>query len=376
MQYLHKSTAIFVHVVPSDRTTVPKLEIGDTHSAALKADGTVWTWGTNSNGQLGTGDNITKATPTKVRDIEDVRDISVGYYDTIAVKQDGTVWAWGYNGYGQLGDGTSSDRTKPVQVIKADGAPLTKIVKVSAGTYRTVALDEEGNVWVWGYGYGATASKISKITNGIDISPNYVVKQNGDVFRLDSPDVKLNMNNVIRVSEGTNHALFLTKAGKGYAIGTNNKGQLGDGTTISRSEPVMIQNSTGVQTLTEIKELKAGNEFSMAILKNGETYTWGSNENYKLGNDQDNYNVYPKKNDQTNEAIFGDAGVNNGGIINKDGYVYTWGLGKYGNLGNKLFNDSSAPVLVGAEEAGLDEYDIVLHVGEEHQIVVTNSRYK
>ena len=371
----HKSTAIFVHVVPSDRTTVPKLEIGDTHSAALKADGTVWTWGTNSNGQLGTGDNITKATPTKVRDIEDVRDISVGYYDTIAVKQDGTVWTWGYNGYGQLGDGTSSDRTKPVQVIKADGAPLTKIVKVSAGTYRTVALDEEGNVWVWGYGYGATASKIAKITNGIDISPNYVVKQNGDVFRLDSPDVKLNMNNVIRVSEGTNHALFLTKAGKGYAIGTNNKGQLGDGTTISRSEPVMIQNSTGVQTLTEIKELKAGNEFSMAILKNGETYTWGSNENYKLGNDQDNYNVYPKKNDQTNEAIFGDAGVNNGGIIDKDGYVYTWGLGKYGNLGNKLFNDSSAPVLVGAEEAGLDEYDIVLHVGEEHQIVVTNKTF-
>ena len=62
--------------------------------------------------------------------IQDVIDLSVGYYDTAVVKKDGTVWTWGYNGYGQLGEGTSSDRTTPVQVIKPDGAPLTKIVKV------------------------------------------------------------------------------------------------------------------------------------------------------------------------------------------------------------------------------------------------------
>ena len=64
----------------------------------------------------------------------------------------------------------------------------------------------------------------------------------------------------------------------------------------------MIQNSTGIQTLSEIKELKAGTEYSMAIMKNGDTYTWGSNENNKLGTTQDNYTVYPKKmNKQTHQ---------------------------------------------------------------------------
>ena len=371
----HKSTAIFVQVVPTEKTTVPKVEIGDTHSAALKADGTVWTWGNNSDGQLGIGDNVSKTYPIKVMKIENAIDVSVGYYDTVVVKKDGTVWSWGYNGYGQLGDGTSSSRTSPVQVIRQDGAPLTKIVKVSAGTYRTVALDEDGNVWVWGYRCGSSAVKFANLKNIIDISPNYAVNQSGEVFKVDTQEIKLQLANIIRVSESSNHALFLTKAGKGYSIGANNKGQLGDGTTTAKSDPVMIQNSTGVQTLTDIKELKAGTEFSMAIMKNGDTYTWGSNENYKLATDQENYRVYPQKNDQTNKAIFGDAGPNNGAIIDEQGYVYTWGLGTYGNLGNKLYVDSSVPVLVGAQEAGLNEYDIVLHKGETYQIVVTNKTF-
>lgn len=120
--------------------------------------------------------------------------------------------------------------------------------------------------------------------------------------------------------------------------------------------PVLIQDSTGVQSLTNIKELKAGTEFSIAIMKNGDTYTWGSNDNYKLASDVQNYQVYPKKNDQTNNAIFADAGVNNGAIIDENGYVYTWGLGDYGNLGNKLYNTSSVPVLVGVQDVGLNEY--------------------
>ena len=110
-------------------------------------------------------------------------------------------------------------------------------------------------------------------------------------------------------------------------------------------------------------------------MKNGDTYTWGSNDNYKLASDVQNYQVYPKKNDQTNNAIFADAGVNNGAIIDENGYVYTWGLGDYGNLGNKLYNTSSVPVLVGVQDVGLNEYDIVLHKGEDYKIVVTNKTF-
>ncbi len=120
-----------------------------------------------------------------------------------------------------------------------------------------------------------------------------MVTQTGKVYTLEGE--KLEIDNILRVSEGTNHALFLTKEGTGYSIGANSNGQLGDGTTVNKNSPVMIQNSTGIQTLSEIKELKAGTEYSMAIMKNGDTYTWGSNENSKLGTEQDKYIVYPKK---------------------------------------------------------------------------------
>jgi len=367
----HKSTTIFVQVVPVGKVTVPKLEIGATHTAALKTDGTVWTWGSNSYGQLGTGDNINKAMPAKVMDIENAIDISVGSYNTVVVKDDGTVWSFGYNGYGQLGDGTSSSRNTPVQVIKQDGKPLEKIVKISAGTNKTIALDENGHVWVWGNTYKSTATKLSTVNNAIDISPSYVVTQTGKVYTLEGE--KLEIDNILRVSEGTNHALFLTKEGTGYSIGANSNGQLGDGTTVSKNSPTVIK--TEKSNLTDIKELKAGSGSSMAIMKNGDTYTWGSNNNNKLGTTATKNQIYPTKLENVNTSISGDIGTDNGGIIDTQGFVYMWGLGTYGNLGNSLYNTSVEPVLVGAEEAGLDEYDIILHLGETHQITVTNKTF-
>ena len=367
----HKSTTIFVQVVPVGKVTVPKLEIGATHTAALKTDGTVWTWGSNSYGQLGTGDNINKAMPAKVMDIENAIDISVGSYNTVVVKDDGTVWSFGYNGYGQLGDGTSSSRNTPVQVIKQNGKPLEKIVKISAGTNKTIALDENGNVWVWGNTYKSTATKLTTINNAIDISPSYVVTQTGKVYTLEGE--KLEIDNILRVSEGTNHALFLTKEGTGYSIGANSNGQLGDGTTVSKNSPTVIK--TEKSNLTDIKELKAGSGSSMAIMKNGDTYTWGSNNNNKLGTTATKNQIYPTKLENVNTSISGNIGTDNGGIIDIQGFVYMWGLGTYGNLGNSLYNTSVEPVLVGAEEAGLDEYDIILHLGETHQITVTNKTF-
>ena len=367
----HKSTTIFVQVVPVGKVTVPKFEIGATHTAALKTDGTVWTWGSNSYGQLGTGDNINKAMPAKVMDIENAIDISVGSYNTVVVKDDGTVWSFGYNGYGQLGDGTSSSRNTPVQVIKQDGKPLEKIVKISAGTNKTIALDENGHVWVWGNTYKSTATKLSTVNNAIDISPSYVVTQTGKVYTLEGE--KLEIDNILRVSEGTNHALFLTKEGTGYSIGANSNGQLGDGTTVSKNSPTVIK--TEKSNLTDIKELKAGSGSSMAIMKNGDTYTWGSNNNNKLGTTATKNQIYPTKLENVNTSISGDIGTDNGGIIDTQGFVYMWGLGTYGNLGNSLYNTSVEPVLVGAEEAGLDEYDIILHLGETHQITVTNKTF-
>ena len=369
----NKVATVFVNVVPEDKQAVPEVEISDTHSAALKADGTVWTWGDNTYGQLGTGDNNAKASPIKVTALENIIDISVGYYNTVCVKEDGTVWSFGYNGYGQLGDGTGSERNTPVQVIKEDGTELKNIVKVAAGTYKTVALDADGNVWIWGYRYGSTARKLSGLEKIIDISANYAADYTGKVFKIDDL-TELEVENVIRISEGYNHTLLLRQDGKGYSFGENGKGQLGLGNSKNCDIPTFIK-STLETELTDIKELKAGKEFSMAVLENGDTYVWGSNENYKLATTQETNQVYPKKNDKIQNTMFIEAGAENGAIIDNDGFVYTWGLGKYGALGNKLYNTTSTPVLVGRQDVGLDTYNITIHKGEEHQITVTNKTF-
>jgi alpha-tubulin suppressor-like RCC1 family protein len=90
---------------------------GDCHTAALKSDGTVWTWGCNERGELGDGTWIDKSTPVQVKGLSDVIFITARDYHNAALKSDGTVWTWGWNINGQLGDNTTTDRNVPVQVI-------------------------------------------------------------------------------------------------------------------------------------------------------------------------------------------------------------------------------------------------------------------
>jgi hypothetical protein len=106
----------------------------DYHSAAVKSDGTLWTWGWNGHGQLGDGttnyDGIT--TPQKVVSDDTWIAVSTGEYHTVAMKSDGAVWAWGENGNGQLGDGTTTDSYTPVQSQISLYYSLT-VLKTGAG---------------------------------------------------------------------------------------------------------------------------------------------------------------------------------------------------------------------------------------------------
>jgi YD repeat-containing protein len=119
-------------------------------ASALKADGTVWTWGYNQWGQLGNGTNTSSDTPVPVPGLSGIGSLARtgGQGHTLAVRStDGTVWAWGYNLGGQLGNGTNIDSNVPVQVNN-----LTNVVEVTCGHGHSAAIQADGTMWTWGTG--------------------------------------------------------------------------------------------------------------------------------------------------------------------------------------------------------------------------------
>ena len=129
-----------------------RLSAGLSHTAYVDEHGTLWTWGSNQEGQLGaetqeTGvdreGNQVAVSGTSLAVLEDVRSVAAGGDFTVALKTDGTLWAWGGNDYGQLGNGTVVSAAQPVQV-------LDQVTAVSAGDYHVAAIRADGTLWTWG----------------------------------------------------------------------------------------------------------------------------------------------------------------------------------------------------------------------------------
>jgi len=131
--------------------SVIAVSVGDTHTAAIRADGSLWAWGRNEEGQLGDGTTTGRYTPVKV--MADVIAVSAGFNCTMAIKSDGSLWAWGSNWDGQLGDGTTTMQITPIRIMK-------NVVAVSAGgsfaggpggeAAHTIAVRTDGSLWAWG----------------------------------------------------------------------------------------------------------------------------------------------------------------------------------------------------------------------------------
>jgi alpha-tubulin suppressor-like RCC1 family protein len=118
---------------------VKKVAAGDLHAVIVTGSGTVWSWGHNSDGQLGLGDTIRRSVPHLIRSLSNVVAVAAaaGARHTLVLTSNGQVWAFGSNQRGQLGVGDMSPRLTPTQVIGALAS--ASITAITAGQY--VALD-------------------------------------------------------------------------------------------------------------------------------------------------------------------------------------------------------------------------------------------
>ncbi|HYF96333.1 MAG TPA: hypothetical protein VD969_29350 [Symbiobacteriaceae bacterium] len=126
---------------------VTAVATGASHTIALRSDGTVWAWGYNTDGQFGNGSTSGSPvrTPAQVPGLTKVTAIAAGYSHSLALRSDGTVWTWGGNSQGQLGDGSTDSRTSAARV-----AGLRDVVQIGAGQSFSVAVRRDGSVWTWG----------------------------------------------------------------------------------------------------------------------------------------------------------------------------------------------------------------------------------
>ena len=262
------STYVYVEVLSNSNVEVQE---GKNFTIALKQNGTVWSYGLNNNGQLGLGDNENRIEPTQIEGLDNIKEISTGYSHSLALTKDGEVYAWGENTNGQLGiDDVGAPSLRP-QKIDA----ISNIIKINAYKNKSIALSNDGKVYVWGEGQSTLPMRLISATKVADISGDLILAQNGLVYNISNLTTPISgLNNIAKISAGINHNLALDVDGVVYAWGTNTYGECGIATT----------GTTAVRKVTfNIFKISAGNCTSILQSENGSIYVLGNNANGQIG---------------------------------------------------------------------------------------------
>ncbi|MCL4439642.1 MAG: Ig-like domain-containing protein [Firmicutes bacterium] len=303
---------------------VKSISAGYNFFIALKNDGTVWTWGSNTYGQLGNGTTADSATPVQVSGpggvgyLTNIVVVSNSDNWSIALKDDGTVWAWGRNIFGQLGNNTFTNSSYPVQVSQ-----LQNIVAISAGGGFNLALRSDGTVWAWGYdmnyelGIGVTSSGVNK--------PVQVKAPSGSGY----------LTNVVSIAAGSYTSYALKTDGTVWSWGANNAGGLGNAplSTGWSPYPGQVKGPNAVGYLTGVVAISAGKDQVFALMPDGTVWGWGRNYDFELANPVYGLSLYPVRVEQYDGTTYSNltgitaiaAGASVSVALKSDGTVVEWG---------------------------------------------------
>jgi len=307
---------------------VTALAAGCHHSMALTSNGQVWAWGDNSRGQLGTPTKLQiMKTPVQVSGLPAVKAIAAGCFHSLALDTAGGLWTWGSNSHGQLGTGTSSDSLTPVKLVGFQASAI------DGGDDFSLALLPDGTVRAWGdntKGQLATGSTIPISSNfpvltqlggisslaagarhGLAVKANGTVVAWGDnslcalgigtstpgfsaiplvVNGVSLPGPAISAGRFFSVSASDDEFGPPNPGAYVYAWGNNVSGQLGDGTTTQRCQPTLGGRYPGFPDNGSVfiprghqGPLSAGGSHTVAIDFNGKVVAWGRNNSGQLG---------------------------------------------------------------------------------------------
>ncbi|MGE5704247.1 MAG: Ig-like domain-containing protein, partial [Clostridia bacterium] len=245
------------------------------HSVALKSDGTVWAWGYNYNGQLGDGTITTRLYPVQVKNLTGVKAIAAGDSHTIVLKEDSTVWAWGYNSYNQLGDSTNTERHDPVQVKDPNNVtqPFSGVTSITAAGNSSFALQTNGEAWGWGYNGSGQLGDGTTTNRSVPVQ----VK--------DPIDNTKQLKDVKKIQLSSSHVAAMKNDGTLWTWGLNAWGQLGIGSKgTNKLIPVQVVGPEGNGSFSDAAAVAAGYSHTTAVKQDGTIWTWGSNQSGQLGN--------------------------------------------------------------------------------------------
>jgi len=320
----------------------------------LRGDGTVWAWGDNTEAQLGDGSVTSRNRPQPVPNLQDIIAFTGGNSNGLALRSDGTVWAWGQNIYSQMGPGASPGFGCPTghldKICVAISIGLTDVKAIAAGTYFHLAIKDDGSLWAWGQG---VHGQLGDNATANDPNPKRVLAGS-------FPFVSGFLEGVISVAAGGGHTVALLSDGTIAAWGRNTNCELGLGGCCNggaaKCQPqqlfpadVLMPTPVGLGLpMTAVST--ALYHHTLVLDQHGQVWAWGVNDTGQLGD-----GALPGVS-ALSDMVRGVGGVGvlqditaiaAGGFhslgLGSDGTLYGWGANSVGQLGHGTTISSPYP---------------------------------
>ena len=325
-------------------TIVTAVAAGSDFSLALGTDGSLAAWGDNSSGQLGDGTLTASPVPVAVTatgmlDGKSVIAIAAGSGYCLALCSDGALAAWGNNSSGQLGNGSYSNSKVPLPVTASGVLASKTVTAIAAGGGHSLALCADGTLAAWGANSSGQLGNNSTSGSKIPVLVNTSGILAGRM--------------VVAIAAGYSHSLALCADGTLAAWGYNYDGQLGTGTNTRSSVPVAIA-TTGVLAGKTVVEIAAGNSHCLVLCADGTLAAWGGNGSGQLGNGNNTSSNVPVAVTTTGilagrTAVAIAAGSAMSRVLCADGRLAAWGAALLGDGGSGA---SNVPVAVATSGTG------------------------